>query len=66
MKMKSYRYGHEQNCEGNLENKPVKKIQTPDQNKHPNLKSKNHHQKYFAAMKRRRRSSNTQPFIKTS
>ena len=29
MKMKSYRYGHEQNCKGSLENKPVKKHTNP-------------------------------------
>ena len=29
MKMKSYRYGHEQNCKGGLENKPVKKHTSP-------------------------------------
>ena len=29
MKMKSFRYGHEQNCKGGLENKPVKKHTNP-------------------------------------
>ena len=38
MKMKSYRYGHEQNCKGGLENKPVKKHTNPRPKQQPKPK----------------------------
>ena len=38
MNMKSYRYGHEQNCKGGLENKPVKKHTNPRPKQQPKPK----------------------------
>ena len=38
MKMKSFRYGHEQNCKGGLENKPVKKHTNPRPKQQPKPK----------------------------
>jgi hypothetical protein len=38
MKMKSFRYGHEQNCKGCLENKPVKKHTNPRPKQQPKPK----------------------------
>ena len=36
--MKSFRYGHEQNCKGGLENKPVKKHTNPRPKQQPKPK----------------------------
>ena len=38
MKMKSYRYGHEQNCKGNLSERPVKKHTNPRPKQQPKPK----------------------------
>ena len=38
MKMKSYRYGHEQNCKGNLSERPVKKHTNPGPKQQPQPK----------------------------
>ena len=40
MKMKSYRYSHEQNCKGNLSERPVKKHTNPRPKQQPKPKPK--------------------------
>ena len=56
MSVKSYKYSHEQKCQGKLSENQLRSIQTQDQNKLPNPKQlQNPHQKYITAMKNKKK-----------
>ena len=62
MKMKSYRYGHEQNCKGNLSERPVKKHTNPRPKQQPKPKPvKPPPEVYYSDEEE---APPTQPFIK--